>query len=147
MEFAELIARESIREIVAAYSHHADSGRFDELVALFSVDGVLEVKGEPVVTGHDAIRAYLGGVGRDLADTSTTQLIRHFVTNLRIEVSSPSEATGACYFLVVTDRGVDHWGRYRDTYARNDDAWRFARRTVTTDGFVPGGFAATRRVQ
>jgi hypothetical protein len=147
VQLDELIAREAIREIVAAYSHHADSGRFDELVALFSADGVLEIKGEPVVAGRDAIRGYLGGVGRDLADTSTTQMIRHFVANLRIEVTSPTEARGECYFLVVTDGGVDHWGRYRDQYRRDDDDWLFARRTVTTDGFVPGGFAANRRNQ
>lgn len=145
MELDELIAREAIREIVAAYSHFADSGRFDELAALFAADGVLEIRGEPVVAGHDAIRAYLGGVGRNLADTSTTRMIRHFVTNLRINVSSASEATGACYFLVVTDGGVDHWGRYRDVYTGLDDDWLFARRTVTTDGFVPGGFADSRR--
>jgi ketosteroid isomerase-like protein len=147
MELDELTAREAIREVVAAYSHHADSGRFDELVALFSADGVLEIKGEPVVAGRDAIRAYLGGVGRDLAGTSTTQMIRHFVANLTIEVTAPVEARGECYFLVITDSGVDHWGRYRDVYTREDDAWLFARRAVTTDGFVPGGFAATRRLQ
>jgi hypothetical protein len=147
VELDELIAREAIREVVAAYSYHADSGRFDELVELFAADGVLEVKGEPVVTGHDAIRAYLGGVGRNLADTATTRMIRHFVTNLRIEMSSASQATGACYFLVVTDGGVDHWGRYRDEYTRQGDSWLFARRTVATDGFVPGGFASSRRNQ
>ena len=147
MELGEFIAREAIRELVSAYSHHADSGRFDELAALFADDGVLEIKGEPVVSGRAAIRAYLAGVGRDLAFTSTTQMIRHFVANLGIEVVSPTEARGECYFLVVTDGGVDHWGRYRDEYTSIGDAWLFARRTVATDGFVPGGFAATRRVQ
>ena len=72
-------------------------------------------------------------------------MIRHFVANLRIEVVSASEARGECYFLVVTDNGVDHWGRYRDAYVSHDDAWLFARRTVATDGFVPGGFADSRR--
>jgi SnoaL-like domain len=147
MELGEVIAREAIRELVASYSRHADSGGFDELAALFADDGVLQIKGEPFVTGRAAIRAYLAGVGRDLADTSTTQIIRHFVANLAIEVVSPTEARGECYFLVVTDSGVDHWGRYRDEYTSIRDNWLFARRTVATDGFVPGGFAATRRAQ
>jgi SnoaL-like domain len=147
MDLGEVIAREAIRELVAAYSHHADSGRFDELAGLFADDGVLQIKGEPVVSGRDAIRAYLAGVGRDLAVTLTTQMIRHFVANLMIEVVSPTEARGECYFLVVTDSGVDHWGRYRDEYTSIGAAWLFARRTVATDGFVPGGFAATRRPQ
>ena len=39
----ELTAREEIRELVARYAHHADGGRFDELVALFAEDGVLPI--------------------------------------------------------------------------------------------------------
>ncbi len=77
---------------------------------------MLEVHGQDPVAGRDAIRAYLGGVGTDLARDTTVPLIRHHVSNLRIEVVSPTEARGACYFLAVTERGVDHWGRYRDHY-------------------------------
>ena len=45
-------------------------------------------------------------------------MIRHHVSNLTIDVVSPTEARGACYFLAVTEHGVDHWGRYRDRYVR-----------------------------
>ena len=100
MELWELAAREAIRETVAAYAHCADSGRFDELAGLFAVDGVLEVHGQDPVEGRDAIRAYLGGVGTDLARDTTVPLIRHHVSNLRIEVVSPTEARGACSFCV-----------------------------------------------
>ena len=57
---------------------------------------------------------------------------------------SPTEARGACYFLAVTEHGVDHWGRYRDRYVPEGDRWLFAHRLVRTDGTTPGGWAASR---
>jgi uncharacterized protein (TIGR02246 family) len=144
MELWELTAREAIRETVAAYAHCADTGRFDEFAELFAPYGVLEVNGQEPVRGRDAIRAYLGGVGTELAAGTTVPLIRHHVSNLRIDVVSPTEARGACYFLAVTERGVDHWGRYRDQYAPAGDRWLFAHRFVRTDGTTPGGWAAGR---
>jgi hypothetical protein len=43
MEIWELEAREQIRDTIARYAHCVDGGRFDDLVALFTPDGVLEV--------------------------------------------------------------------------------------------------------
>jgi hypothetical protein len=45
----------------------------------------------------------------------------------------------------VTDRGVDHWGRYRDRYVRSAGAWRFAERRVRVEGVAAGSWAAQRR--
>ena len=144
MDNWELVAREAIRETVASYAHYADSGRFGDFADLFAVDGVLEVRGEPPLHGRDAIRDYLDGVGVDLARASTVPIIRHHVSNLTIEVVSPISARGACYFLAVTEHGVDHWGRYRDRYTADGDSWFFAHRFVRTDGTTPGGWAASR---
>ena len=144
MELWELSAREAIRETVASYAHCADSGRFAELAALFAIDGALEVSGEAPLMGRDAIRAYLHGVGVQLKGATTVPLIRHHVSNLTIEVLSPTEARGACYFLAVTEHGVDHWGRYRDRYVPEGEQWRFSHRYVKTDGTTPGGWAASR---
>ena len=142
----ELVARESIRDLVARYAHAADSGRFEELAELFAPDGVLEIHGEEPARGRDGIVAYLSGVGRDLAATSTTRMIRHNVSNHKIDVVAQSEAHGAAYFFVITDTGVDHWGRYRDTYVGAANRWHFQHRFVRTDGRVPGGFADQRQV-
>jgi len=140
----ELGAREQIRETVAAYAHCADTGRYDDFAALFAVDGVLEVHGEEPRRGRDAIRAFLGGVGTQLASTATVPIIRHHISNLTIEMRTPAEAHGACYFLAVTEHGVDHWGRYRDRYVSDGDRWLFRHRLVRTDGTTPGGWAASR---
>ena len=145
MEHWELVAREAIRETVAAYAHCADSGRFADFAALFAVDGVLEVRGEAPLRGRAAIRAFLEEVGEQLGKATTVPTIRHHVSNLSIEVVSPTEARGACYFLAVTEHGVDHWGRYRDRYVPEGDRWRFAHRYARTDGTTPGGWAEARR--
>jgi len=141
----ELAAREGIRETIAAYAHRVDGGRFDELVDLFAPDGVLEVEGEPAHRGGDAIRAFVTGTGADLAAGTGAPRIRHHVSNVLIELDGPDRARARCYFLAVTDRGVDHWGRYRDELVRDGDVWRFAHRGVRTDGAAPGSWVAGRR--
>ena len=45
MELWELSAREAVRHTIASYTYAADNGRFDDVAALFAVDGVLEVQG------------------------------------------------------------------------------------------------------
>lgn len=144
METWELVAREQIRDTIARYAHCVDGGRFDELVELFVPDGVLEVVGEPPQRGRDAIKAFVAGVGRDLGAATATPRIGHHVGNVVIELDGKQRARTRCYFLAVTDHGVDHWGRYRDELVPLDDRWRFARRKVRTDGAAPGSWVAGR---
>jgi uncharacterized protein (TIGR02246 family) len=141
----ELAAREQIRDTIARYAHCVDGGRFDEFVELFTPDGVLEVEGDPAHRGRDAIRAFVAGTGRDLAADTGAPRIRHHVSNVVIELDGRDRARARCYFLAVTDRGADHWGRYRDELRRDGDRWRFAHRRVRTDGAPPGSWAAGRR--
>jgi hypothetical protein len=145
MELWELSAREEIRETLARYHHAGDSGRFEEMAALFAVDGVLEIKGEQTLNGRDAIVAFLTGVNRDVVALSDVPMLRHYSTNLTITVSSPTEATAASAFLVLSESGLDHWGRYRDRLVPADGGWRFAHRLVRTDGYAPGGWAVRRQ--
>jgi len=145
MELWELVAREAIRETVASYAHLVDSGRFDDVVDLFTADGLLEVKGREPAVGHDGLRAFFRGVSADLAETTTVPLIRHYTSNLSIDIVGRYEANARCYFLALTESGVDHWGRYRDRLVPSDDGrWRFASRYVSTDGAVPGAWAESR---
>jgi hypothetical protein len=145
VELPELIAREQIRELVARYAHHADRGRFQELVGLFADDGVLEIDDREALRGRDAIRAFLEATGATLRESTGRAMVRHHVTTLSIDVTGADEASGAAYFLVVTDRGLDHWGRYRDRYLRTAGGWRFAARRVRVDGFGAGSWAGWRR--
>jgi hypothetical protein len=132
------VAREQIRDTIARYAHCVDGGRFDE-------QGVLEVDGEPPRRGRDEIRAFVSGVGRDLAAGTGAPRIRHHVGNVVIELDRADRARARSYFLAVTGRGVDHWGRYADELVRGPGGrWRFGRRRVRTDGAAPGSWVERR---
>jgi uncharacterized protein (TIGR02246 family) len=136
----ELAARESIRDLVARYNTNGDSGRFDEMLALFADDAVFEFEGG-VHRGKPAIRAYFEGVAKRTGAGGAAKFVRHFTATHQIDVLSEHEARGRCYFAVLTERGLDHWGRYVDEYRRSGERWLFARRKVTVDAAVPGGWA------
>jgi hypothetical protein len=133
MDGDELIAREKIREAIARYAHFADGGRFEELAALFAEDGALEIAGRAPLCGRTAIVDFLNSVKQG-PQTGTVRFIRHHVSSLRIDVRSADDATAASYFFVVTERGPDHWGRYRDELVRVGEEWLFKRRRVRVDG-------------
>jgi hypothetical protein len=137
MDVWELIAREEIRELVARYAHFADTGRFQEMVALFAEEGVLEIIDREELHGRQAIHDFLVATATRFRESPAPRSIRHHVTSLRIEVAAPGEATSASYFLVVGEDGPDHWGRYRDRYAHRDGRWLFAHRQVRVDGRAP----------
>jgi len=145
VETWELAARESIRDLVARYNASGDSGRFDEMIALFCEDAVLEIDQNPHL-GREAIRAVFTGAASRTGNAAVqVRLIRHFTASHQIDVESRSEARGRCYFQVLTDRGLDHWGRYVDRYRLDGDRWRFVHRSVTVDHAVPGGWADVAR--
>ena len=134
MELWELSARELIRETVTRYAHLVDRGRIDELALLFTADGTLEAGDLPPAEGREAIRAFLAGTKSRLAAAGAQPLIRHHVSSLTIDVTGPEAATAASYFLVMTDRGPDHWGRYRDRLVRVGGRWLFQDRRARVDG-------------
>lgn len=145
MQAWEMAAREAIRELVARYAHAADGGRFDAVVASFAPDGVLETPDGVAHRGRAAIDAFLGATRSALAAATRRAVIRHHVSNLHLDVTDAATASGAAYFFVVTERGPDHWGRYRDRYACLDGRWLFAERRVRLDGWAPGSWVAERR--
>ena len=153
MELWELTAREQIRELLAVYAHGVDRGRFDEVADLFGSDGVLDVGEAQRVCGRDAIETFLHGVDApdpdrardpDRAHGARLAYIRHHVSNVVIELQGRDAARVESYFLVVTEHGPDHWGRYRDDVAYDGERWRFARRVARTDGAAPGSWAEQR---
>jgi len=134
MTVAELIARESIRDTIARYGHCADTGRFDEMVQLFTEDGVLEIDGRGANRGRAAILSFLTQTKQTLQAGAERPFIRHHVNSILIDVISDDEARAACYFFAITQNGPDHWGRYRDRLVRVGDRWLFAHRRVRLDG-------------
>lgn len=140
MDLWELVAREQIRDTVARYNRAGDTGRFDEMVECFAPDGALVIVGESEYHGHDALRAFFSGVAGGARPGFTH--LRHCVTNLTIDVDGPEAAQTTAYFQVITDIGLDHWGRYRDRFVPSGGRWLIAERSVKTDGYAPGSFFA-----
>jgi uncharacterized protein (TIGR02246 family) len=146
---AELAAREAIRDLVARYNALGDAGRLDELAELFCPDAELVVERRPQ-RGRAAIRALFEAAAGEARAGGGIRVLRHFTATHAIDLLDDAHARGRCYYLVLTEHGLDHWGRYDDRYRLDGEGrWRFERRAVTVDGLVPGGWAerASKRVR
>ena len=139
MEDWEIEARESIRDLVARYNANGDSGRFDEMLELFAEDAVMETPGDRR-EGRAAIRAMFEGIAETPSGTPRARFVRHFTATHQIDVLDRAHARGRAYYTVLTDQGLDHWGRYVDDYRRVEGRWLFAHRRALLDAAVPGGW-------
>lgn len=134
MDLWELEARESIRDLVARYNANGDSGRFDQVMDCFATDAVMQAGDGNECRGTDEIRTIFTGA-RDNANWGDHAVyLRHMTATLQIDVVDRSRAKSRCYYAVITDIGLDHWGRYIDEYKTVDGVWKFAERRVTIDG-------------
>jgi ketosteroid isomerase-like protein len=137
----ELVARESIRDLIARYNANGDSGRFDDVLALFADDAVMDAGGTAYI-GKAGIRSLFDGTAAGF--DGGPRGLRHFTATSQIDLASPERATARSYYQVLLGDGLDHWGRYLDEFSVVDGRWLFTRRRVTVDGTVPGSWAAGR---
>jgi hypothetical protein len=144
MDMWELVARERIRDTLALYNWSGDAFRLDEMMQAFCEDGVMEIRGEQPLEGQAAIVAWLSGgaagndeerrAARKAAVKATgPRIVRHTITNIRFVELTPEQARTGAYFTVFTDIGLDHYGRYRDTFVPVGDRWLIKHRFVSTD--------------
>lgn len=146
MEPWELAARESIRDLVARYNANGDSGRFAQVLELFTDDAVMEL-----ATGDGEVRSFVGHEGIATVFTGTKErwnpetgreaaskpfYVRHFVSTHQIDIEDRTHASGRAYFFVLMAHGLDHWGRYLDRYEERDGRWLFTSRRALSDGRV-----------
>ena len=140
MELWQLIARESIRDLVARYNAQGDSGRFDEMLKVFHPSAVMETPGH-VYEGYSGIREMLEGAASRTLEGAGGNYVRHYTATHQIDLENEDRARGRSYYQVLTDRGLDHWGRYVDEYARFEGRWWIIRRNVSIDGRVKGSWS------
>jgi hypothetical protein len=145
MDASEAIAREQIRDVISRYNHAGDRGDLEALVRCFREDGVLELENEDACAGRAAILSRLSRVVSGSRARGERAFVRHHVSSVKIELTGSDTATAASYFLVFTEIGLDHWGRYLDRLARCDGAWLFAHRKVRLDGAAPDSRMAAVR--
>lgn len=122
---ARLEDRAAISELRARFCVYTDEQRWDDLVALFTADGVLDVRGE--VKGREAIRDAVGHL------PELWESWWHTVDTEITEIDDDS-ATGIAYFdapFVAEGESFNAIGRYDDSFARDDGEWRFSRRVLS----------------
>ncbi len=136
----ELIARESIRDLVARYNLYGDRGDLTRLGELFVDEGVLEFDmggGARSATGGAAIARMLADVAAGWAGQASVanlpRYVRHIVSTHVIDFESTTEALGRAYVLVVRAQGLESTGRYLDRYVEVGDGWKFRHRRALRD--------------
>ena len=143
MDLQELLAREAIRDLVARYNANGDSGRFEQVMELFTDDAFMAADGTEYRGKGEILTLFTGASdqvksgGPDGSSGPTPSYIRHFTATHQIDIVDEHSATGRAYFAVLSPVGLDHWGRYVDTYQVVDGRWLFASRIVTTDDMAP----------
>ncbi len=155
MELWELVARESIRDRIARWNSNGDAGRMAEMVKVLAPDVEFSIRDGEVMRGRDEVLQSLLGVrdgkaSSDEAPAATGRYlppgkrpsIRHFTSNPTIDFESDTRARVRTYYAVLSSFGLDHWGRYLDEFGVVDGEWLITRRTVTTEGVDPEGWAA-----
>jgi hypothetical protein len=147
VEAWEVAARVAILDAISQYAHAGDRMRLEELAATFREDGVLEIRDGAVLRGRDAIIAFLGDVPAKSAGgagASARAVVRHHVASIRFASVAPETARVESYFAVHTEIGLDHFGRYRDAFARVGAQWLIEHRYVSVDWTAPSSRFARR---
>lgn len=128
MDLTHLADTLAIHELLAAYCHRVDDGRFDELVELFTADGGF-VRGKRTYEGRAALLAFFGA-----RQATPEQRGRHLTLNPEISIDGARARVLADFLYLRMIEGKITpviTGRYRDDLVRGDDGrWRFARRVI-----------------
>jgi 3-phenylpropionate/cinnamic acid dioxygenase small subunit len=131
--------KDAIRELLARYCFHFDSGEFDEWVNLFTEDAVFDVGARGRFAGREALRNFV----RVIPLTNGVPGIKHCVMNSIVNVEG-DRATARSYVVVVQGGevlSVPVAGRYEDELVKAGGQWRFTNRKVHLDlmgGGLPG---------
>jgi uncharacterized protein (TIGR02246 family) len=124
--------KDAIREVMAAYCHALDAGRFADVASLFADDGVWTTDyGE--AKGRGEIEHLLRSIVPMKGEGPQR---KHYITNIIIKVNGDS-AESISDYLVVRESGPDlipvMGGTYKDKWVRQDGTWRFKRKELVHD--------------
>lgn len=90
--------------------------------------------------------------GRELPPTQLQEVvrgqeapyIRHHITTIDVQFVGEAVAHSEAFFFAATNwKVMDHWGRWRDVFARQaDGTWLIRERTIVVEGQDPEGWTA-----
>lgn len=118
----------AIRNVIGVHTQAQDAGRTEDVVALYTKDGVVELPGTDPIEGHDAIR-------EAFTAWAPTKPQLHLAANTVVTSWSEDEAVAETD-VAFTQRGDEGWavliaGHYTDTFRRENDTWLIHRRSTT----------------
>jgi hypothetical protein len=146
----KLLIERACQRLVFEFALHADRGDYDKLGRLFAADGRFTRRGE-TFRGPAAIADSVDQLLQNWrsAPKRPTWRVRHFCSNVLIDVRSAESALGSAYYTIYRYQGgpVDGVppitgpaliGDYADEFTLTPDGWRFASREVQPAFFNPG---------
>ena len=121
----------AIRRLMTHYCHLVDDGEFEQLLALWTDDAELALRGE-TSTGPAAIVAVIAG-------RQTPELRGlHVSANVIIDVDGDTGRAVSDFVFMRREGGPDpivkFIGRYIDRFVRTRDGWKFRRREIQFRG-------------
>ena len=127
---------EAIKRLKIRYAELCDEGfPADELVALWTSDGVWDAGEFGAFAGRDAMRAYW------IETASVTSFAHHYMVNHVVDLSpAGDEASGRCYLLgTATREGQAYWMavRYVEQYRKVDGEWFFTEMKLLPSFMTP----------
>lgn len=132
----ELVIEQACAKLVNQFAVFNDMGRFHELVDLFIEDGryARPIAPEVFIVGKTDILVSFEARSKD-------RVGRHLISNIIIDVLSPTTAKGVCYVALYSGT-LDHKaekfglqaqpsqfiGEYQDDFVLTAQGWKFAQR-------------------
>jgi SnoaL-like domain len=127
-----------IEQLITRLNCFGDAGELQRIKPLLDEQMRYEL---PNGTKFDGAQATIDGLN-ELAEQmdfggdkpGTPKYLRHHRTSSKIDVTSDTEAEADSYHIVLTDKGLDHWGRWQDRFVKRNGEWLFIERRVITEG-------------
>ncbi len=136
MTVEELLAREAIRATMARYTNAGDKADYEDLVPCYAEDGVFEFSAN-CWEGREAIGKALRSLAQARGHGAIGRVQRHHLGTCHIVLEDADNARATTYFMVISEIGQDHAGRYVDRLVRQDGEWLFAHRFVAVEWINP----------
>jgi hypothetical protein len=126
--------KEAIREVLAEYCFSLDGGRFEEMAALFSEDGIWET-----AFGKASGRAAIGELARSIRARAGDARPRavHLVTNIVVAVDGDRAQVRSNWMVMQNSPDgpkIGSGGAYADEMVRDGGRWFFHYRKI--DRFI-----------
>jgi hypothetical protein len=132
-----LAAEAACTRLVHQYCFVVDDCDTEGFIEVFTEDGVWGRSGQPLLSGHDQLRAFFIARPKNV-------ITQHLCSNVLVNVIDADNATGRSYVTVFRslqpapggDQELPHaipelLAEYADAYRRTSKGWRISKRVTT----------------